>query len=394
MAAAPRTPVEIPALTGLRGILALWVLLLHMAAGLEVQGFSIARHYSASVAQVAFSGGLAVDGFFILSGFILSLTHAQDFTVANTQGRVSLRHFAHAAMRFWLLRLARIYPMHAFALALFVLALAGGIQFPIASCGNPFNRPATCDRFALSLLAEQLTLTASWGMNPVVGWNFVSWSICSEWFVYLFFPVLALMLTRVSGVSALAGATLILCAMWIAVSQAVPHFHGVPDDYGLLRAIPEFVCGALLYRVYAWPGYNRVRWPAVSLAAVLALPVLVVLTPVPTAAVFALAMLVLALASNQDGAVNRLLSARFAQFLGRISYSLYITHLFVLEVMGYVQQQYLGTRIFRTAGQGLANALVLTILALTVAALCHKLVEVPARRGLRALLGKPSVPAM
>ena len=72
MVAAP-APVEIPALTSLRGVLALWVLVLHMAAGFELQGFSIARHYSAYVAQFAFSGGLAVDGFFILSGFILSL---------------------------------------------------------------------------------------------------------------------------------------------------------------------------------------------------------------------------------------------------------------------------------------------------------------------------------
>jgi peptidoglycan/LPS O-acetylase OafA/YrhL len=393
MVAAP-APVEIPALTSLRGVLAMWVLLLHMAAGFELQGFSIARHYSVYVAQFAFSGGLAVDGFFILSGFILSLTHAQDFAVAITQGRAAVSHVAHAAMRFWLLRLARIYPMHAFALALFVLALAGGIQFPVASCGNPFNRPAGCDRFALSLLVEQLTLTASWGINPVVGWNFVSWSVCSEWLAYLLFPLLALVLARVSGPAALAGAVFTLGAMWIAVNQAVPHFHGVPDDYGLLRAIPEFVCGALLFRVYSWQGYDRVRWPAVSLVAIVALPVLVVLTPIPTAAVFALAALVLALASNQAGAVNRLLSARFALFLGRISYSLYITHLFVLEIMGYVQQHYLGTRIFRTAGQGLANALVLTILALAVAALCHKLIEVPARRSLRALLGRSSALAM
>jgi peptidoglycan/LPS O-acetylase OafA/YrhL len=392
MAAAPA--VEIPALTSLRGVLAIWVLLLHMAAGFELQGFSIARHYSAYVAQFAYSGGLAVDGFFILSGFILSLTHAQDFEVALTQGRAAVRHVARVAVRFWLLRLARIYPMHVFALALFVLAYAGGVQFPVATCGNPFNRPSGCDRFALELLVEQLTLTASWGINPVVGWNFVSWSICSEWFAYLLFPLLALVVARLSGPGALAGAVFTLCAMWIAVSQAVPHFYGVPDDYGLLRAIPEFVCGALLFRVYSWRSYNRVRWSAVSLAAVLTLPIVVVLTPIPTAAVFALAALVLALASNQDGTLKRLLSARFAQFLGRISYSLYITHLFVLEIMGYVLQHYMNGKVFRTAGQGLANALVLTVLALAVAALCHKLIEAPARRALRTLLGRSSAPGM
>src|ERR1700744_4959496 len=81
-------PQDIPALTGLRGVAALWVVLFHMELETPI--------------PIIEKGYLGVDIFFILSGFILMHVYAD-------RKEFNYNEFVRA-------RLARIYPLHMLSL--------------------------------------------------------------------------------------------------------------------------------------------------------------------------------------------------------------------------------------------------------------------------------------
>jgi peptidoglycan/LPS O-acetylase OafA/YrhL len=376
-----REPKTIRPLTGLRGVLALWVVLLHITLALELNGFSVADRLSPHAARLMLSGIIAVDGFFILSGFILAYTHARDF--AHSGAGLWRR-----CLKFWALRLARIYPTHVAVLAVYAALPLVGIALPLASCGNPFNRPIPCDRFSLAHLSDQLLLIASWGVDPVIGWNLPAWSVSSEWFVYLCFPVLVLPAMRLGARGAALAAVTSLALMSVLAALFLPRFLGLADDYGLVRAVPEFFCGCCLYRIWTAQGISSLRWPAIGAAAALIMLAALAFGILPAVSVFCLAVLILALAGARQGWLGWMLSSSPLQWLGRVSYSLYLTHLLTIELVGYADGLQAKINPFKTPWIGVRAYLALLILSLVVALLFNLTIEEPARRYLRGLLAR------
>jgi peptidoglycan/LPS O-acetylase OafA/YrhL len=108
---------QLPALTSLRGIAAMWVVLYHYSAQcfptLDATGYTHLIH----------KGYLAVDLFFMLSGFVMTHVYHRAFSKTVTQ-----QHY----WKFIVARIARVYPLHILVLLLFVVTavtfhLAGGI---------------------------------------------------------------------------------------------------------------------------------------------------------------------------------------------------------------------------------------------------------------------------
>src|SRR5690349_15169616 len=103
---------HLPALTGLRFLLALWVVLDHLTGpGMPLD--HLAREWPHPVYAFVRGGYLAVATFFVLSGFVLARGYGLE---AWHPGR--LRKYAVA-------RFARIYPVYALSLAIiapFVIA--------------------------------------------------------------------------------------------------------------------------------------------------------------------------------------------------------------------------------------------------------------------------------
>ena len=92
-----------PALTGLRFLLAVWVIVDHLAGkGMMLDAFS--QSLPGAVARVMQSGYLAVQTFFILSGFVLAETYG-----STRWSRKKLTDYAVA-------RFARVYPAYFFSL--------------------------------------------------------------------------------------------------------------------------------------------------------------------------------------------------------------------------------------------------------------------------------------
>lgn len=170
---------KIPALTGIRGYAALWVVAHHCSN----LGWLHFNGQPARTDQVPFlvSGYLGVELFFILSGFILTKIYGH--VVFSGTG---LRDFA-------LGRIFRILPVYwasLVALGLMAPWMRGEWQG-----GAIHNLP----NLILSFLLIQ-----SWVGQPIV-WNPPGWSLSAEWLAYFLFPVLAAVVIRFRRPAAIIG---------------------------------------------------------------------------------------------------------------------------------------------------------------------------------------------
>lgn len=320
-------------LTGIRLIAAVWVLLYHAQGPLD----SIGILQIPVFADVLRVGRLGVDLFFALSGFILTYTYLHS---------IGPRLKSSKTLKFWWLRLARIYPVH--LVMLFVAGAAVIAQARVT--GNEL------DRVWLNPwdFVKNLLLIQEWGPNPQRGWNFVAWSLSMEWLAYLLFPLLILVLWRMHKHFSTAG----LILAWIAVlTPLMIYGMGTTDPYysnnwgSTYRILTEFTAGAITYLIVdRWKDHATVHrtadiaaWvlPAIVVAGAVflswlpaaqsgmtstdpdaePLPPYFHLTLVPVLIIW-----IGALALARRGLAN-VLATRIAVLGGFISYSLYMTHL-------------------------------------------------------------------
>lgn len=359
---------EIRPLTGLRGVAALWVVLFHIVAsgnGPDVPG----------VQGVMSSGYLGVDLFFCLSGFVIAYTY-----------RAALVPWtARANARFLALRLARIYPLYLLTIPV------GGLAFMLVS-GVPASGSLDAtpgDRGALSLVAN-LLMAQAW-LPGVPSWNYVAWSVSAEWLAYLAFPAIAFAtsLTR-SGRAIGTAACLVMASGVIALVVEGAYLNGGGGNGGLgavLRVGFEFTLGVILFRLVEVGGLGALPFDlgAVACAAlVVALTATGVLGQLtaPVTAVVALGGLVPCVALS-SGPVASALGAGAMRYLGRISYSIYLLHPFVITVAVRVWRHLLGSVAW--SGPGRVAFTLVAISGVTLcAALAYRLGEEPSRRAARA----------
>lgn len=184
--ATPR-PDRLPALTGLRFLAALAILLFHHGAPLLAWA-------PAWVDRIREGGYVWVGLFYVLSGFVLGRAHAEPMDAA-------------ARRRFWIARLARLYPAY---LVAFVLAA----PFALERCSG--QGPAAAAKAAV-VAAAALLLAQAW-LPPIARiWNAPGWSTSVVASFYVAFPFAAARLARLSR----RGLALALAGAW-GLSLAFP----------------------------------------------------------------------------------------------------------------------------------------------------------------------------
>ena len=387
--------VFIRQLTGIRFVAAFWVFAYHLQGPFNVLGL-LSIPVLGDVMRV---GRLGVDLFFALSGFILTHTYLT---------RMGPKLRGGDTVRFWWLRLARIYPVH-----LVMLIVAGLAVFAQARVlGEVIDR----DWWNPIDFVKNLLLIQEWGPNPERGWNFVAWSLSMEWLAYLAFPLLVLILWRMHKKIP----TFVLVIAWFAVlAPLVGYGLGTSDPYytdnwgSTYRIASEFTAGAITYLIVQRlaRSEDRVQRPAEWLSAVL--PVLVVAGAVflawlpaaqppanavnpdaePLPPYFHLSLVPLLVAwigalALARGGMARALSTKTLVLGGFISYSLYMTH---LVWMGLWRA---GMSVAGIDG-GALYALGVAILiggALIIAWIMWRVVEEPAREWMRGLAGTRRTP--
>lgn len=136
---------EIKSLTGLRGIVALWVAFFH---------FSFFRNEF--IQDIVGKGYVAVDIFFVLSAFLLTVSYSEKFKELNYK----------IIEVFYKKRINRIYPVYIISVIFIVL----------------FLKKSSVSGFLINATLLQCFF------NPDYLLNVVYWSLSTEWVCYLIFP--------------------------------------------------------------------------------------------------------------------------------------------------------------------------------------------------------------
>ena len=351
------TARSIDPLTGLRFVAAIWVLQYHFS-----DTVAEAVPQLGGIRTLASGGYVGVDLFFVLSGFI----------IAHVYLHVPDIHRPRGAARYLWLRLARFYPVHLLTLGVIAFLLA--LEHVTQQDWVPQDGPYTPVTFARNLL-----LVHAWGSS--FAWNGPAWSISAEWFAYLMFPLLAFVLLRVSRWLLAVGAVFAIpagLAMMTVLVGGFLHFESGPP---ILRIAGSLVAGCCVYRLYeAAPSVSR-RWSGVALAST-ALMILVatVLAAQGWNAMLAaplIPLVIYSLARGQGGFAS-LLATPTMLLWGAVSYSLYMTHLIVLNCVRAIVGG------MPTGVAGVAVAVLVIALSLAVAYCTYHWVEEPCRRAMRA----------
>lgn len=285
-------------LTGLRGVAALWVVAFHVAPQV---GWTMGLKGDVAIVD---RGYLAVDFFFMLSGFVLSMAY---------QGRFQ-NHLLEDAKRFAIGRIARILPLNTFVLCLLLGLVAINVK---ALTMSPASKPL------ISWVACLLLIQTWWPGHSTV-WNYPAWSLSAEWFTYATFPALAAAVGKMRSRYASFGYAA-LCLAALAFIIMVKHSSALSSTNGLaiVRCLLEFYAGALVFQgvVGQQPG-------AFWLPPTMALAELCMIAMVPGLDLLApwlFAILIVA-AYWQVQPIRILFGNPVAYFLGEISFSIYLIH--------------------------------------------------------------------
>lgn len=284
-----RTPL--PALTGIRFVAAIQVVIFHFGAG-----FASRHHAPLLVTNALANGWTAVTLFFILSGFILSYTYCGQ--IEEPGGKT----------RFWEARFARVYPVYFLSLIL---------CWPFNSHPGP------------GLSIAVFTMVQTWNPFHVEYggvWNMPAWTLSTEAFFYLLFPFVLPLLEKFSvrTLRLITAATLLLIVFGHTMTSAINPLTRV--TYLPLPAFrfPEFLAGMTLGLIFLRSPRPSPR-PWLSLAAVLATLAILCFVKGPWLSLLAipLAVLIYELAAGHS-LLARLLGSRPLILLGGASYAIYL----------------------------------------------------------------------
>lgn len=359
---------ELAALTSLRGIAAIFVVWHHLTFVVmpDVAAFTPSRLFEKSY--------LWVDLFFILSGFVLAYIYHDTFRNGVTNKHY--RPFIQA-------RFARIYPLHLFMLSLFVGF--EGLQwllgfFGAAGMGHlpaPFTGKQSAETLLTNLLLVQ---TLHWQAY----WNEPAWSISAEWMMYFVFPFLLRPLLHLHKQR----------FVFVAVLAVIPlviiewHFGDLGLYYAgwpmLVRCLCEATLGILAFQCYRMRVLSQLA-SAKLVSPVLILNLSILAVPAPgVPSVIGFFWLVLC-ASRLPQQSHHLLNHPLLVYLGAISYSIYLVHWLLMDVLKDGALFFTGTLTHQELPL-VAQMAVITmmfIMLIGISALTYRFIEAPMRKRLK-----------
>lgn len=336
---------RIPSLDGLRGIAAIAVTLFHFSI------FFLPQAHLSDMLPFLGRAYLAVDLFFILSGFV----------IAHVYGRLLASNWRAHWMQFAIARFARIYPL--FALTTLAMVIT------VVLSGTPLKFVSFSDG---SLVLQPVLLQQWYGGG--LSWNYPSWSISTEAEAYVFFVFSAGLLVTGKHPQLMAACCVaILAALSIAHGGSLNFVQGVP---ALVRTLSEFSIGALIYRAHSGGAALLIKRAGILTILFMGLATI---TRQDFFTVGAFGCLVF-YGVNTTGVASRLLNSRPAVALGNWSYSIYLSH---------APTHYAVMVAFAASGHPIndlssANARLLVLAAalgvVAIAAVSYEYFETPARR--------------
>lgn len=189
---------EIRALTGLRIVAAVWVVLFHFRPMLG----DASPGFRDALAPVLDCGAQGVDLFFILSGFVLTW---------NYLDRMGRSWSVRANLHFLWLRLARVWPVYLVTLHLAAVWVIFTLH--VGHVPSPEAGQLTAISYVRQILLVQLWFQPYFDGSS---WDGPAWSISAEWLAYLLFGLLILVIFRMKHATRARG------LMWLAFAASLP----------------------------------------------------------------------------------------------------------------------------------------------------------------------------
>ena len=287
---------RIQSIDGLRGIAALLVVLFHLHLAVSRTATDWLWF---PIDWIARNGDKGVDIFFVISGFVIAMSVSKGARTVGYFGRFILR------------RSIRLDPPYWSAILLELVLLYSTLRlFP----EHPVVLPA-----GAQLLSHFFYLQDLLGYGNIV---LSFWTLCYEIQFYGFFVGLIVLrhylpaVLRSTRWAALFAGGLFMLSVWVRFLYPGSAPHGLFIDRWY-----EFFIGTLTYFSISEPGRLRMlylAWAALAVVLVSTSASLVQLLPIVVSAWLVLAA--------RDVRWGRLLSTRPLQFLGAVSYSLYLYH--------------------------------------------------------------------
>ena len=294
---------EIKALTGLRFLAALMVLLFHSGSGF-IAGISENKF----IINILNNGFLGVSFFFILSGYILTYNYQSN--------NFDYRKYAYA-------RISRVYPVYFLSLAVAM--------------------PLVIHKLDYFDIASTLMMIQSWvpywsGHGYV--WVMQAWTISVEFFFYIFFPIIIFSINKLTKNIIYL---LLIFVISIMIAYGLPTIHpgeqrfdlgNLPDMVILpILRFPEFIYGSLLCKIMMIykNDFNRIDDKYFFLFTLILLTILLLVLSCNTinnfsyltiaSVVFGILLILL---TFEKSIFSRFLGSKLMVILGSASYSEYL----------------------------------------------------------------------
>lgn len=347
--------MRISKLDGLRGLFSLMVVFHHL--NLSVLPQSLYANFMIRQSRCF------VDFFFVLSGFVIAANYNESLKQASD---------------FWLYlkkRFIRLYPLLLFStLIYFAVQILGKNFFP------GYINPRSSNLELLRLTLDTLLFTNS---TPVLGsqlgMNYPSWSISSEMISYIVFGLISIYAIGKRKDILIIGLILISVLFSIYKQQ-----YFSTGSFGFVRGLICFNLGYLVYRIsrkefvlhkYAeffiplllpiiFYQLNVLQGVQRELFALFSIPVF-----------FAVSILILL---KTDGWFSSLLETRPLQFLGEISYSIYLNHPLLIQLVPVFAFKVF--HIKQNTYSGMMMVALIIFLLIVYSAFTHKVIELNGSR--------------
>jgi peptidoglycan/LPS O-acetylase OafA/YrhL len=369
---------QIGALTSLRGIAALIVAVHHFAYYTLPQTGKFLSSYS----HFFKNGYLCVDFFFVLSGFIMAYMYANDF-----YGQVDKSDY----WKYLRARFARIYPLHLFTLLVLV-----GLELIKMIAGD---RSAFTDKFNLTALAANIFLLQAFDLNcpPLFWcgtyWNEPAWSISVEFVIYTLFPFILYSILRLKPRGDLIFCICTLLAMFLLIKFTRGNLDSIIGLPSIARCSLESTFGIITYKVHQRITYRNTVMPT----AITAIAMLWILSVMHSwtdkyrgihdwSILPACSILILAVSNQSHRASAKILNSKILIYFGTISYSIYMVHWCLLELL----KRFWLSRLDPTFGRGLSVAqcsiglMIFLLTTISAASITHRFIESPMRTYLKS----------
>jgi peptidoglycan/LPS O-acetylase OafA/YrhL len=259
------------------------------------------------------NSNIFVDFFFILSGFVMGYAYLD-----RLSGETSLKEFV-------LLRFARLYPLHLFMLLVWVPFI--GIKIYLFNQGVGATDP-TIDNNVVSFIKNVFLLQGFSSLS----WNYPAWSISVEFFTYIIFFMVFSVLVRFPQYQQYIAISIIIVATYILKEDIL-------SIKGFLKCISEFFLGVGVLYLYQKTSLKINSFSVVLFTLLESISLILTLYVISkigennaylhvTVAMFA--MLIYIFSVQNEGVISRVLQKSFFQYLGKISYSIYMTHAIIV----------------------------------------------------------------